>query len=194
MANRLSFDKLFKVISNRKFLKMEGLGKEVPFFVYTYDISKQSDIYEKINTLCKKLETKGIPVLLTGLYDMVIDYFNTTGELKDLFEYEESVSKNDFLKELAGTINAEDVIKPYFFEKLEENQYKVILVYQIGEVFPFLRTHNVLNYIQSTIKNIPLIVFFPGKYITSYEQGFYLNLFGIFNGPYYRAFRLEAYI
>ena len=194
MADRLSFDKLFQVISNDKFLNMEGLGKEVPFFVYTYNISEQSDIYRRINGLCKKLETSGIPVLLLGLYNMVIDYFTESGELQELFEYEKSVSKADFLKELVGAVNAEDVIKPYFSKKLGEDQYKVIFVYQVGEVFPFLRTHNVLNYIQSIIKEIPLIVFFPGEYVTSYEQGFSLNLFGIFNGPYYRAFRLEDYI
>jgi len=194
MADNLSFDKLFKVLSNKKFYSIEGGAGEIPFFIYSYDISEQSNIYKKINMLYRKLNTNGIPVLLIGLYDMVIEYFNKTGELKDLFEFEKSVSKKEFLKELAGTINAEDVIRPYFLEKMQEAQPKLILVYKVGEVFPFLRTHNILNYLQNTIKNTPLIVFFPGKYVTSYDEGFYLKLFGIFNGPYYRAFRLEDYI
>ena len=67
-------------------------------------------------------------------------------------------------------------------------------MYQVGEVFPFLRSHILLNNLQSVVTDMPMVLFFPGEYITSYEHGFKLNLFGKFEGPYYRAFKLEDYV
>jgi hypothetical protein len=187
-------ERLYHILSNEKFLKMEGLGNEVPFFVQTYDIAKQTEMYKRIFGLVKRLETSGIKTLLIGLYDMVIDHFKETGELEDLFAYEPTVDKAEFQAEMASYTNPDDLLKPYFTEKLNEDDYRLVMVYQIGEVFPYLRTHNVLNNLQSIVTDMPLVVFFPGDYITSPELGFKLNLFGRFSGPYYRAFKLEDYI
>ena len=57
-----------------------------------------------------------------------------------------------------------------------------------------MRTHNVLNNLQTVVTDRPLVVFFPGAYETSPEMGFRLSLFGKFPGPYYRAFKLEDYL
>lgn len=71
---------------------------------------------------------------------------------------------------------------------------KVALMYQLGEVYPFLRTHDLLNNLQSVVTDIPLVIFFPGEYVSSDTQGFYLSLFNKFPGDYYRAFQLHDYI
>ncbi len=195
MRNSLNnFNNIFQIVSNPKFLNMEGLGNEVPFFVQTYDIKEQAKIYSSILALYKRLNAEGIQTVLISLYEMVIDYFNKTNELEDLFKFEKEVDKKEFFNELSSTVNKDDVIIPYFKQKLKEANYQLILVYQVGEVFPFLRSHNILNYLQSVITEAPVIWFFPGEYITSYAQGFKLNLFGIFEGPYYRAFKLEDYL
>lgn len=193
MKGKPNFEDLFSIMKSKDFLSMEGLGNEVPFFVHAYEPSIQDKVYEGIHNLIKRLETEGVEPLLIGLYDMVVEYLQENNELDDTFVYEKSVSKEEFFKEMVNTFNADGVVKPYFKKKLDEASYKMVIVYQVGEVFPFLRTHNVLNWLQSVVKNIPLIVFFPGEYITSLDEGFKLNLFGKFSGPYYRAFRLEEY-
>ena len=43
--NIVNTEKLFELPSNEKFLRMEGLGNEVPFFVYAYDIKRQEKMY-----------------------------------------------------------------------------------------------------------------------------------------------------
>lgn len=187
-------EKMYQLFTNKKFLNMEGLGNEVPFFVHTYDIREQPQIYKLVHGLAKRLETSGVPVSLIGLYEMIIDYFTSTGELEELFQFEQEVSKDEFFDELKGYLSFEQVIKPYFQKKLEESNPRMVFLYQVGEVFPYIRTHNLLHQLQSVITNIPLVVFFPGEYITSYEHGFTLNLFGKFEGPYYRAFKLEDYL
>jgi len=187
-------DRLFQLFTNKRFLAMEGLGNEVPFFVHTYDISEQRRIYDLVKGLVKRLKTSGVEVCLAGLYDMVIDHFREAGELEDLFAYERDVPKSEFLKEMRSYLSYDDVIKPWFQARLEDEPYKLLFIYQVGEVFPYIRTHNLLNHLQSVVTSIPLVVFFPGEYITSYEHGFTLNLFGKFEGPYYRAFKLEDYL
>ena len=187
-------DTLFQILSNEKFLRMEGLGNEVPFFVQTYDVANQIAMYRRIAELVKRLETSGVRTLLVSLYDMVIDHFEQAGELEDLFSFEATVSKEEFQAEMHSYTNPDDLVRPYFASKMKEDQYRLILVYQVGEVFPFMRTHNVLNNLQTVVADRPLVVFFPGEYEATPEKGFCLSLFGKFPGPYYRAFKLEDYL
>ena len=190
----MNSDTLFQILSNEKFLRMEGLANEVPFFVHAYDIAQQNAASKRIAELANRLETSGVRTLLVSLYDMVIEHFKESGELQDLFEFEPTVSKREFQAEMHSYTNPGDVVRPFFASKLKEDDYRLVLVYQVGEVFPFIRTHNVLNNLQTIVTDRPLVVFFPGEYVTSPEHGFKLNLFGKFSGPYYRAFKLEDYL
>lgn len=192
--NVVNTEKLFELLSNEKFLRMEGLGNEVPFFVYAYDIKQQEEMYKRVANLTKRLNVSGKEVCLVGLYDMVIRHFEESGELEDLFRFEQQVPKNEFMEEMQGYLSVDSVIKPYFKKMLSRKSYSLVFVYQVGEVFPFLRSHILLNNLQSVVTDIPLVLFFPGEYVTSYEHGFKLNLFGKFEGPYYRAFKLEDYV
>ena len=190
----MNSENVFEILSNEKFLRMEGLGNEVPFFVHTYDIGDQVALYKRVRELVNRLETSGIRTLLISLYDMVIEHFQDTGELEDLFAFEPTVSKEEFQAEMHSYTNPDVLVRPYFSSKLKEDDYRLVIVYQVGEVFPFMRTHNVLNNLQTVVTDRPLVVFFPGSYETSPEQGFKLSLFGRFPGPYYRAFKLEDYV
>ena len=195
MRTDRGFEKIFEITGNEHFLAMEGLSKEVPFFVHAYDIKKQDEVYARISDLRKRLwAEKGITTLLIGLFDMVLEYFNREDELEDVFQLERESTKQEFLEEFQSMVNPEHVVIPYFKQKLAEEEYQILMVYQIGEVFPYLRTHTILNQLQSTVTDMPLIVFFPGEYVMSKEIGFHLNLFGKFPGPYYRAFRLDDYL
>ena len=61
----------------------------------------------------------------------------------------------------------------------------------VGEVFPYIRSHNVLNNLQSHAKLRPTVLFFPGRYVHSLEKGASLDLFGILHDDkYYRAFNV----
>lgn len=190
----MNSDTLFQILSNEKFLRMEGLGNEVPFFVHTYDIADQVVVYTRITELLNRLRTSGIRTLLVSLYDMVIEHFKESGELEDLFAFESTVSKEEFQAEMHSYTNPDDLIRPYFSSRLKEDDYRLVLIYQVGEVFPFMRTHNVLQNLQTVVTDRPLVVFFPGEYETSPQHGFKLSLFGKFQGPYYRAFKLEDYL
>ena len=48
--------------------------------------------------------------------------------------------------------------------KLADNDLDVLFLAGVGEVFPYIRSHNVLNNLQSTAKEKRTVLFFPGAY------------------------------
>lgn len=75
-----------------------------------------------------------------------------------------------------------------FLQKIKEQlgDHNVVLITGVGKVYPFVRSHNILNNLQEILDKIPVIMFFPGKY-----DGLSLRLFDRFKDDnYYRAFRL----
>ena len=55
---------------------------------------------------------------------------------------------------------------------------KVVFITGVGEIFPIVRSHNVLNNLQRAAKHTPTLMFFPGAYTQSDHTGASLDLFG----------------
>jgi hypothetical protein len=56
----------------------------------------------------------------------------------------------------------------------------------VGKCYPILRSHTILNNLHQVIDDVPVVMFYPGKY-----SGQDLLLFGeIKDDNYYRAFKL----
>lgn len=193
MSSPFDINKLFEILSNPHFLAMEGLSNEVPYFVHAYHIEDQDSVYEGIHHLQKKLESSGISILRVRLYDMVLEILKEQDFMDGIFEFEKESIKEDFLKQMHNLFTKEE-ITGYLRKKLAEDSYQILFFDQVGEVYPYIRTHDLLNWIQSTITDIPVVTFFPGDYVMSPKIGFHLNLFGRIPGPYYRAFRLDEYL
>jgi len=80
---------------------------------------------------------------------------------------------------------------PAIAREMAATKFDVLLLSGIGEVFPYIRSHNVLNNLQSTAKEKPTVLFFPGEYTHSLEVGASLDLFGkLHDDKYYRAFNI----
>jgi hypothetical protein len=65
-----------------------------------------------------------------------------------------------------------------------------MLVTGVGEVFPYIRSHNILNNLQKSAKEKPTLMFFPGQYQHSLDDGAKLVLFNQLPDGYYRAFNI----
>ena len=77
---------------------------------------------------------------------------------------------------------------------MQDAEFDVMFITGVGEVFPYIRSHNVLNNLQSTAKDKPTVMFFPGAYTHSLETGASLDLFGrLHDDKYYRAFNIYHY-
>ena len=60
---------------------------------------------------------------------------------------------------------------------MRQSDFAVLFITGVGEVFPYIRSHNVLNNLQKAAKEQPTIMFFPGQYSQSPEVGASLVLF-----------------
>ncbi|SNV41600.1 Domain of uncharacterised function (DUF1788) [Chryseobacterium taklimakanense] len=181
------FTHLYKVISSPNFLNKESLGGEIPFFISAYDAKNENEVAESIKLLKNKLDTAGVSVLEINLYDVVCDILNLKGGVERMFPIEKSRSKDKFLNALQSTLNIHQILTPKIKEMIEKNPSKVYFLTGIGLVFPYIRSHNILNNLQNIAKDSPTVIFFPGEY-----NGNSLNLFGMMKDDnYYRAFNID---
>jgi len=181
------FNRLYKVISSKRFLSKESLGGEIPFFISAYNAEQELDVKESIKMLKNKLDTSGVTVLEVNLYDMVCELLEEKGGMERMFQVEKRKGKDKFLKALQSTLNIHEVLMPHISEKINLSNAQVYFLTGIGLVFPYIRSHNVLNNLQNIAKEAPTVCFFPGDY-----NGHSLNLFGkLKDDNYYRAFNIE---
>ena len=185
------FQHLLGVISGERFLKMQSLGKEVPFFICPYKPQESVEMGRLQRQLVNRLEQIGVRVLEINLYDLSIEILKERGILQQVLELEESVSKDEFKELLQGVLDPESHLVPAIATKLSNSDFDVLFLSGVGEVFPYIRSHNVLNNLQSTAKDKPTIIFFPGAYTHSIESGASLDLFNrLRDDKYYRAFNI----
>jgi hypothetical protein len=184
------FDHLFQVISSDPFLRMESLGGEIPFFISTYLPAQEPEVTAAIKGLGKKLEARGIPALEINLYDLVMETLDQQLGPAEIFEIERSMNdKPEFKSALQSVLDINEVLMPAMSAKIKASGAKVYFLTGIGLVYPFIRSHNVLNNLQNIAKEAPTVLFFPGSY-----TGLSLELFGLLKDDnYYRAFNIDNY-
>ena len=186
-SNKELLDHLVKVVSSERFLKMQGLGNEVPFFICPYDVRRSIDIEKIHKNLVSQLLNKGIKVLDINLYDQCIELLKADDDWDWYLEHETSISKDRLLEEMQSILDVEQKVIPAIAEKMASAENDVLILAGIGEIFPFIRSHIVLNNLQSKAKESPTLMFFPGSYIYT-ENGASLELFDkLHDDHYYRA-------
>lgn len=183
------FEHLYEVISNEEFLQKKKLGGEIPFFISAFDARQQNEVDKAIRGLKNKLETNGIPVLEINLYDISIELLNQELGEGEIFELEKDMDKKEFKEALRSTLDIHEVLLPKIKTIIDNSSARVYFLTGIGLVFPFIRSHNVLNNLQNVAKKAPTVMFFAGDY-----SGHSLDLFGILKDDnYYRAFNIDNY-
>ena len=188
------FDHLVSVISGERFLKMQGLNNEVPFFICPYKAEEALDMGRIVGNVKKQLSNDGVHVLHINLYDLSIELLRSRDIFDSLIDSESTVSKDELKELLQGVLDPEAHLIPAIPEKISDAEIDVLFLSGVGEVFPYLRSHNILNNLQSSAKDKPTVMFFPGSYSYSDEEGASLDLFGrLHDDKYYRAFNIYRY-
>ena len=193
--NRMSikerYEHLLKLIKSDRFLKMEGLGNEVPFFICPYPPEDTVDMVKIQGQLLNRLQQQGVSVLNINLYDLAIEILQKRNIWERILETEQDLPREQLMELLQGVLDSKTHLVPAIAEKMANTPFDVMFLSGAGEVFPYIRSHNVLNNLQSTAKDRPTVIFFPGAYTYSLEDGASLDLFGrLYDDKYYRAFNI----
>lgn len=179
---------LFAVLSSKRFLQMEGLSNEVPFFIYPYPPEVALTVAQARKRLKNKLSQKGITVREVNLYDLSVQILRERGVWERVLKAEPDQDKDDFRELLQSMLDPQLHIAPAIRAKIEDGGFDIFFLTGIGEVFPYIRSHNVLNNLQSVVTGKPMLMFFPGRYEQSDTLGSSLVLFGrLKDDQYYRA-------
>ncbi len=187
------FDHLLAVIGSERFLNMQGLGNEVPFFICPFPPAQAIEMAQLQQQLVNSLKQKAIEVLQLNLYDIVCEFMKNEGDWDYYLQIEPERDKQDLKDDLQSILDVETVVVPEIAGRMQENEFQVLFLSGVGEVFPYIRSHNVLNNLQKVAKEHPTVLFFPGQYDHSLETGASLNLFGrLQNDKYYRAFNIYS--
>lgn len=178
-------DQIIPKMKETKFLQGTGLGNEINFRIFDYHPKDELIVRDKIKSIKKEFDVPNsqIKIIEFDLYKMLIEMAKEEGIFDDLFDFEKNEGKEEF------TLAIIDFAKPeYFIEKIKEQaqDYNTIFITGIGKVFPFVRSHSILNNLHEIIEMKPVVLFFPGVYDSQS-----LKLFGkIKDDNYYRAFPL----
>ncbi|MEI4235056.1 DUF1788 domain-containing protein [Roseovarius sp. D22-M7] len=185
---------LHRVITSERFLTKQGLGNEVPFFICPFPASEGLTMIEDRKDLVSRIGHSGVRVLDLSLYDIALEILDERGILQQVLEIEAESEKSEIKDVLQGVLDPANHLVPRIGEAIEAEPHDVIFLSGVGEVYPFIRSHNVLNNLQSTAKVAPTVLFFPGSYTHALATGASLDLFGqLHDDKYYRAFNILNY-
>ena len=109
------------------------------------------------------------------------------GVLGTILEEEANLSREDIISTLDSILDIKSVIIPRIKDVIEEVHPSYAFISGVGSVYPFVRSHGILNNIDELTGQCHLILFFPGEY-----NNLQLKLFGsISDENYYRGHNLS---
>ena len=178
-----SLGKISARLSEEAFLTNKGLSNEVGIHVFCYDPKNEITVRAYFESLKKQT---GVPYRLVecDLYRIFLQICEDKHILKSIPGMEDCKGKEHLSQQLLKVATPEAFVERMKYEPHEKGD--VLLISGVGKVWPFMRSHKILDNIQHIFSDIPILMLYPGTF-----NGQDLDLFGRFlDGHYYRAFNL----
>lgn len=169
--------------SNDVFLSNKGLSNEVGIHVFCYEPKDEIIVRSYFSDL-KKAQGQPYRLIECDLYKIFLRICEEKRILKSIPVMEKKKGSEGLLKQLQKAVPPEAFVEKMKYEP--HNHGDILLITGVGKVYPFMRSHNILDNIQHIFSDIPVVMLYPGSY-----DGQTLSLFDEFNdGNYYRAFNI----
>jgi len=175
-------DKLRSLVQDHDFLEGKGLSNEVNIRIFCYDAAEEMSVRHFIEQIATD-QTLDCHLIECNLYETFLRICSDIDILDTIPEMEESDGSAFLLGQLHSAIGENE-----FIGKIQELGKcvtgDVLLLTGVGDVFPFMRVHKMLEALQPYYSDVPILVMYPGTF-----DGSSLKLFDILSpNPYYRAF------
>lgn len=176
-------DKITERISDAKFLANKGLSNEVGIHVFKYAPQYELIVRDYIERLVNTPSDK-YRVIELDLYKILIEILYGKRILGTIPTLEEKKGRDYLLAQLQKIATPKAFLANMNYEP---HQYgDVLFLTGVGKVYPFMRSHKMLDSMQQAFSDVPIVMFYPGEF-----NGQSLSLFDKFHdGNYYRAFNL----
>lgn len=179
------FEEVYRKLASAEF--GQNLGGELPLYIQPIPVSKQTELNAQANRLVSRLSKLGKTALVIDLYQLSIELLEEEGVLQTLLEEEKELDQDAISSTLDSILDIKEVIIPRISGIISENNPDFVFIIGVGRVYPFIRSHGILNNIEELANNCNMILFFPGEY-----NNLQLSLFGtISDENYYRGHNLN---
>ena len=184
MSNiKQELDKIKARISDANFLANKGLSNEVGIHVFKYNAKHELIVRQFIESLVNTPSDE-YRIIECDMYKILLEILEEKNILKAVPGMEKNKGKDFLLKQLQNVASQESYLKKMQYEPHEHGD--VLFLTGVGKVYPFMRSHKMLDSMQQVFSDIPIVMFYPGEF-----NGQNLSLFDKFHdGNYYRAFNL----
>lgn len=169
------------------FLHNRGLGNEIGFFTFCYDASLELRAREFFAQLEAESASGALPcnLMVRNLYDTFLGLLEKKRILAAVPKQEARRGSDHLLKRLRSIATPEALAAELVYEPHQPGD--VLLLTGVGEIYPFLRVHTLLDNMHVAFGDIPVVVAYPGRF-----NGQSFSLFNMLDdGNYYRAFDIS---
>ena len=175
-------------LTSQDFLCNRGLGNEIGFWIFDYPPEHEMAMRDFLHGVVIPALDKHQPAIRSSavnLFDLTIGLLEERKLLDKALGMQLTQGDAKTLESLRRVLK-EDRLAERLVTQHDINNLDLLLLWNVGAVYPMLRTHTLLSALHPLMKDTPLVMFFPGKY-----DGYSLRLFNkLSEDHYYRAFRL----
>ncbi len=176
-------DRVRELLRDPDFLEGNGLSNEVNIRLCCYEAADEMRVRHFVKQI---LADQSLPCRLreNNLYEIFLSCCKDKRTLDRMSDTEQKKGKMGLSKMIAGSVQPRNYVDKICAQKPEKGD--VILLTGVGDVFPFMRIHILLEALQQRAGDVPILVFYPGTF-----DGRHVKLFDrLPPSPYYRAFNV----
>lgn len=175
-------------LTSKDVLENQGSGGEIGFWIFDYppeeEVAMRAFLHDVVMPALDKHQPP-IRAADVNLFDLVIGLLEERKLLDKAIEMQRTQGDAKTLESLRRVLK-EDKLAERLVAQHNIADLDLLLMWNVGAVYPMLRTHTLLSALHAHMRDTPLVMFYPGKY-----DGYSLRLFSkLKDDHYYRAFRL----
>ena len=176
-------DNLRTLIQEPEFLEGKGLSNEVNIRIFCYEPEKEMMVQHFTDQLITDQDIT-CHLIEINLYKTFLELCDDIDISDAITDMEKSDGKEFLLEQLQAAIGVSEFVDKICYEPHEHGD--VLLLTGVGDAFPFMRVHSLLEALQPHFSDIPILVMYPGAF-----DGRHLKLFNKLQpNDYYRAFNI----
>ena len=166
-----------------------GTANDLRFYIFDYAPADELMVRKET----KKLKERNPAIVEFDLYEMMLQIIEDEGYMEDVLRMEKDYDKDLLLREvfqpLLSVEEAENTFLDKFKDDVTDDGNSIVLITGVGKAFPVVRSHTILNNLQSIFRRNPVVMMYPGRY--EIKEKMTMRLFErLDDDNYYRAFPL----
>lgn len=181
--------KLDEVIRKEDFLLNRGLGNEVGYYIFDYDPEDELVVREHMEKISGTSINGEYEIKVFNLYTIMLQYLEKRGFTEKAIKMEQRRGLQKLVEALSRLLKMDQAEEEnVFFEYVNKHtpEKSVVFLTGIGELYPLIRAHSILNKLHQVFDRVPVVMMYPGEYDKKSLTILKTNK----DDNYYRAFRI----